>query len=351
MNIKNTFRSWNFRNNKIINAKVDTPIEDSHIAPKIYVDENTTYNTNKSNDYQNPFKFNWITNVTGKSFKQIFDELFFPRIIPDYINPTFINVNIKADDEYYVTNKKAIFQGRINNFKLNYEITESDRISGLTPSIIIVDNNNNSTIINGTETSDISGTIEFSFNYKNIQSIILRKVFEETNITKYDSYNDIVSIPLAFSINYNLDFDLLSLINSTFEVYPPMIIYKIPNGDNFSEVFVEIQNNGDLSSTTIPPYQHLIKDRQIIIDGDNNLYLIGIPSPLYNKAEIIVHTNLSKQTIDSSMLDDGYIGSENDSNIVTLNYFGVPYKYFFGSLNFGYFSEPKTINFQFKLNK
>ena len=48
-------------------------------------------------------------------------------------------------------------------------------------------NDYNITEINGTETSDIEGVMEFSFLFRNIKEIIFRKEFQESPIIKNDN--------------------------------------------------------------------------------------------------------------------------------------------------------------------
>src|ERR1035437_7286572 len=87
--IQKIYRSFDFRGNRIINAKTDTPTDQSSdeiLANKIYVDNTQIYTTTKAGAYPNPFKFSWITAVNGKTIKQIFDDLFFLNVLPIYKN-------------------------------------------------------------------------------------------------------------------------------------------------------------------------------------------------------------------------------------------------------------------------
>lgn len=337
------------RNNKLINAKTNTPTDSEHIAPKSYVDINTTYDTSKAQTYQNPPKFPWITNVYNKSFKQIFDELFFPVIYPTYTNPSFNNMKINVIDEFSIQGgKKGIFEDRINKFRIDYKISASDRVSGIVPKIIIVNNSNTTYEFNGTETSDTEGFIEWEFLWRDIQSITLRKVFEESSTIKNTNYG-VPYIPVEFTINYNLDFDVLNFINKNYLLFPP-ILYRNDIDDESIEIIDSIVD-GDLLSLPVGAYKKFVKDRQFIVDGDTNLYIFGIPEPLYNKSDLILHIGLTQNHIDFSMLSDNYDGSETGPNIKTLEYFGRNIKYFFGVLDLGYYTEPKKVNLQFNLHK
>lgn len=351
MNFRKVFFGLDFRNNKIINTKTNTPTDPEHIVPKNYVDVNTTYDTNTAQTQQNPPKFPWITNVYNKTFKQIFDELFFPVILPTYQNPTFNSMKISVFDEYSVSgSKKAIFEDRITKFRIDYKISASDRISGLVPSIIVTNNSGGISTFNGTETSDTEGFIEWEFLWRDVQSIVLRKVFQESTTIKTDNYGN-QYIPVDFTINYNLDFDVLNFILKNFILYPPILYYH-DSVENYATIIDNIIDGDELTHGLIEPQLSMfIKDRRFIVDGNNNTYIFGIPEPLYNKSNIIVHKNLEQHEIDFGMLDDGYIGADTGTNIKTLSYNGRNIKYFFGTLNFGYYTEPKTINLQFNLFK
>lgn len=346
MKLRDIYFGFNLRGNRIINAKTNTPVNSDDIVPKNYVDVNKTYDTPTAQTHQNPPKFPWITNVYNKSFKQIFDDLFFPVINPTYINPNYYDLSIEAVDEYNISgSKRAIFEGRINQFIFKYKINPNDRISGFVPKVIIIDNQDNITEINGTETSDTEGVMEFSFLFRNIKEIIFRKEFQESPVIKNDNYGN-PYIPVDFTLNYNLDFDLLNFINQKFNVYPPIVYYKLPIGTNpFS--FISTINNGD----SLENIMTLVKDRKFLINGNNNIYIIGIPEPLYTKASLKIYTDLVKSDIDLSQLDENFNGQENYGNLKDLYYYNKNVKYFFGYFDFGYFETMKTINLAFNINK
>jgi hypothetical protein len=349
MNIKKIFQSFDFRGNKLINTKTNTPTDSEHIVPKSYVDENTKYNTQKADDYGNSPKFSWVTNVFNKTFKQLFDDLLFPQINPIYLNPTFSNIDLFVFDEYNITlDKKAIFLNRLTKFRIDYKISESDRISGVTPKIIIVTNDNNTTEYLGTLTSDVEGFIEFEFIFTNILSITLRKEFQEATVTKQDNYgNDY--IPNDFTINYNLDFDVLNLINEKHNIYPPMLYYKMNTG--IWEDIIEAISDGDnlVSDSSLSMF---IKNRKISsINGNNNIFIIGIPEPLYNKSSLLIHINNYIIPLDIENLKNNLNVASNYNNIKELSYYNSDINYYFGIVDFGTFLESKQINFQYNLYK
>ncbi len=349
-NFKKIWFGLDFRNNKLINAKTNTPTDSEHIAPKSYVDTNTTYDTSKAQTHQNPPKFPWITNVYNKSFKQIFDDLFFPIINPTYTNPSFNNMKINVIDEFTIQGgKKGIFEDRINKFRIDYKISGSDRISGIVPKIIVENNSGTIYEFNGTETSDTEGFIEWEFLWRDIASITLRKVFEESSVTKNDNYGT-PYIPVEFTINYNLDFDILNFITKNYLLFPPVLFFK-DEDEEYVTIIDDIVDEDLLSGAGTTSLNLFTKDRKFIVNGNNNLYIFGIPEPLYSKSDLIMHIGLSQQHLDFSMLDDGYIGAETGDNIKTLVYFDRNIKYFFGTIDLGYYESPKNVNLQFNLHK
>src|SRR6185436_16750489 len=94
MGFKKIWESLDFRNNKIIRAKTDLPTHEDHIIPRKYVDGQTVYNTEKVQLFQHPFQLNWVTAPVNKTLLQLFDDVFFPRILPTYVNPVFKSINI-----------------------------------------------------------------------------------------------------------------------------------------------------------------------------------------------------------------------------------------------------------------
>jgi hypothetical protein len=129
MKLRDIYFGFNLRGNRIINAKTNTPVNSDDIVPKNYVDVNTTYDTSTAQTQQNPPKFPWITNVYNKSFKQIFDDLFFPVINPTYINPNYYDLSIQVVDEYrkidkrwywYTIGKKISIKKLKENLALSY---------------------------------------------------------------------------------------------------------------------------------------------------------------------------------------------------------------------------------------
>jgi uncharacterized protein (TIGR02145 family) len=128
------FKSFDFRGNKIINAKVDTPTDSKHIANKEYADSGKIYDTAKAELYQNPFRFRRITNVFGKTFKEVFDDLLFPRIYPNFLNPTlnflfckYAFPNNEIIEVTSVENKYLVYYDQPTKLEFDYSLILNDR--------------------------------------------------------------------------------------------------------------------------------------------------------------------------------------------------------------------------------
>lgn len=110
MNIKKIFQSYDFQNNRIRNAKLDSQItEDEHIVNKLYVDESFVYSTQLSQHYNNSITINRMLDNDGKTFYQLFDELLFGVINPEYFeaenkifNVICRNQTPENDEKFYV---------------------------------------------------------------------------------------------------------------------------------------------------------------------------------------------------------------------------------------------------------
>lgn len=351
MKIKKIFKSLDFRNNKIINAKTVTPTDDKHIVPKDYADNLTTFNTSNANNGILSY-FPWMQNLFNKPIKEILDNLLYPVIKPTYKNPEYYNVIITDFDEYNVVGeRKSIFLNRLTKFRIDYQITESDRISGFTPKVIVTSKTGTVTEYNGTITSDTLGFVEFQFMFSNIQSIILRKVFQDVDVIKNDNFGN-PYIPNEFTLNYNLDYDIMNLIIENYELFEPVITYKLPNNNpsNILTILDNITDNENL--VTSNDLNIFVKDTKFFVNGNNNIYIIGIPEPLYENSTIKLHIDDRVIDMNVSMLGDclNYvIDNENYDNIKTLTYYGKSINYYFGVIDLGSFTESKLVNFQFDL--
>lgn len=234
-NIEKIFKSFDFRGNRIINAKTDTPTDQSHpeiLANKIYVDNSLTYQTEKATQLQNPFYFNWITGVNGKTFKQILDDLFFPRILPIYKNIELQNIsnfsftnlkvsNVNLQHKYNAYYNQAIIG--MFNYTLN---SDADRSIANFPYIKFIDENNVETIFNAT-TNDL--VYQINFNYTLISSNTTLKfgiTESSTSNTKQDSYGDDY-VPQEFQSELNYEIDITELFLQNIILYDSFLISDI----------------------------------------------------------------------------------------------------------------------------
>lgn len=220
-NFRKIFQSFDFRNNKIKDAKVDAPTHEDHVVSSKYVLSQTVYKTTKAQTFPNPFTFNWIFAPYNKSVLQLFDDLFFPRILPIYENPNVIEFNIKRL-EY---NGKCFFNGLPFDIIFDFKILANDRLSNEVPFLFIeyVDGDTDEIILdsssyNQTVTKTISVT-------KEISDFELRWNFNPTTITKQDTYGDDYVDP-TFQLLYTLKFDILKEITKKFQIEKSPLFFK-----------------------------------------------------------------------------------------------------------------------------
>jgi hypothetical protein len=215
MTFKNIFRGYNFWGNKIINAKTDNPTHPKHLVNKEFVEKSLVYETEKSLQYQNPFKQWWITNINQKTLLQIFDDLFFPRILPEYLNPTakcefILNINSK-------TNQKIIYNGKNYVGVLFFELTGNDRVkdNNLAKIVIEYPSTANSIEFFSEELTD-TGRIDFNFTIAKDMKIFFVQNYL-ASVVKQDSYGENY-ITSEFSNSYELRVELTEQFKSKFSI-------------------------------------------------------------------------------------------------------------------------------------
>jgi len=208
--IKKFFQSIDLRNNKILNGKVETPTQNQHIANKEFVEEFQNYDTTKANTYNNPFKFDWITNIYNKTFKQILDDLFFPRVLPTFTNPVVELFSFKLFDyPNQFDGKYIVFNNQPITFNLTVRITNNDRLPLDMPLLKVY----NDITIQTYSPTRIEGdlfeyeNIIFKFNKETAQFKIVNNF--DVALAKPDSYGDTYLKP-GFEIPYILDEDVVA---------------------------------------------------------------------------------------------------------------------------------------------
>lgn len=235
MNIKSIFHSIDLWNNKILRAKCDTPVQDEHIVNKKYVDDITTYDTEKAQKYQNPFLQWWMKNVFGKSFKELFDDLLFPRLSPTYTNPsfksmTFVETGVTTLGTQVCNGKKLMFHGLNYNlrFTVNFNNENVDRDSGKLTSLRIKYPSSlglEDLVFYSTTTADDTVTINTtSVTFHPGMTLTIEKTYNRAT-TKNDTYGD-PDIPTEFTVPWTLTEDITNLFYDNIIQYPSLFVQK-----------------------------------------------------------------------------------------------------------------------------
>lgn len=242
------------RGNKIINTNVDNPITNKEISNKEYVDLGDTFNTQNSLIKQNSTKFNWMTNLSNLSIKQVLDKLLFPVIYPTYLNPILKNYKL-----YNLGEKSNVFGNNING-KLIFDINIGSRTPTLNYKLIITYSNNTQSIFESN-----TNIILFDFNFKNISSIKLKQIYspviiqndsdgnpyiDNNFLTTYDfEYNfDIEEFINIFNINKSIYYHL-NIDNSNLNTFLSYDETNIKNNFIYNNLInLEFQNESDLSN-------------------------------------------------------------------------------------------------------
>lgn len=339
VSIKQIFQSFDFKNNKIFNAKVDTPTDSKHIANKEFVDNVTILNSTKANNYHTPFVFTWVGNIFGMNYKDLLDNLFFPRINPVYNNPTLDYKN------FWIENVKTLnFPGDINKFQLYYNqsfpinfqyiITPNDRVSGIVPYIKIIDINNNISTYNGTSISETEGYIAFNLQYKPDLRIFFCRNYLPA-IIKTDTYGD-ASIPEEFQTNYIFEEDITAFFGQkTISFYSPLVstLRETEGLHTFNLSDFSFSNKLNFNATITGIFDLFIPE--------NNFEISAHKYEVY--ADIYKNDNGIKQFINEIHLDITWLDYYNFGK-QTIN--GVVYnKYQF---NFGAYPNDVEIELKFK---
>ena len=298
MNILETFftkiyKSIDLRWNKLINARTnhipDEEVNDKPDAPNYdgeiiinrkYVDDKTTFDTEKVNKYGKPFLQWWMDNISGKSFKEVLDDLLFPRLFPRYVNPEFYDVYFEFEDVYKNGNKHMLFYGQRIKGRLHFKTTESDRESNVTTVLRINYTGNIFPEVTFTSaTTGLESYIDFEFNFiDTVMNVTLEKQFLAAPI-KQDTYGD-DSIPDDFKTNYLLTKNITDLLYQK-EICLFSPCYKLvtnydndgnPQGNGITETFNSPAINKDKLTGT---YGFTIGDKFLITGNqESELYLL-----------------------------------------------------------------------------
>ncbi len=344
--IKKFLFSINLMGNKIFNGKVETPIDSEHISNKDYVDGQQIYITTKSTEHLNPFNFSWITNATNKTFKQILDDLFFPRILPTFTNPLTELVSLEFTDYQQNINSSAlIFDRQTLKINLVIKITNNDRLPLDLPSLKIY---NNETLTVHEPTS-VDGEfvyyndIEFIYNSETAQFLISQNF--DIAESKLDTYGDSY-LESGFEIIY------LSEINFITEILEKLIIEKsLMFRNHTTEEWYGDPDTVSFEDGVIPD-SFIYTKRLYFNEGIEGIFDILIPKdflPANNYmlvGEIYDNSDSTPKLINKIQLNDILV--EYDITFDNQDWYSeVEYQYH--QINFGYYDTNIMIITKFEL--
>lgn len=330
--IKKFFQSIDLRNNKILNAKVETPTETQHIANKEFVESQQKYDTTKAQTYNNPFKFDWITNVYNKTFKQILDDLFFPRVLPTFTNPEFTIQNFYLYDyPNYNNGKFIIFDKQSITFTLIIKLTTNDRLPLDLPILKVYNNTSIQTYAATQIVDDLIyfENISFIVNKSNLQF----KVIQNFDIAapKLDSYNA-PYLETGFELPYLLEKDFKSDIENSIVMVDSYLcrnqtIENLPDGW-YSDIVVGNPIPEDFSRTK----KLYVSEGQLAL-FDLLIPTNNLPNNYYLTADIYDNSGTTPKLIQEIWLNHLLINNW-DINLIYEWY----EEYLYYQLNLGYFS-------------
>lgn len=202
MNIKEIFQSFDFKNNKIFNAKLGSEITDEkHIVDKKYVDDSFVYSSELSQRYNNSTTIERMTDNDGKTLSQLFDQLLFGRVYPKYDNPSSFVFNVVCQNAVPDSYNK-FYNGLHNKLFIYIETVYNDRTYYEAPTLTI----------NGMQCQLIENTDNKMFCFKSdsvtdITNVIFTQKFGAVSIPKQDNYGEDYIDP---------EFQVVKIINTNF---------------------------------------------------------------------------------------------------------------------------------------
>ncbi len=296
------FKAFDFRGNKIINAKVDTPTDPKHIVNKEYADNVNVYDTEKATTYSNPFQFPLIINTLGKSFKDLFDDLFFPLIQPIYTNPklSYYKFLFPNNDIIQVTNirsKYLLYYNQLVKLDFEYYVNTNDR-SATNLAYLEITNPIDSSIQYFYEEAISSGKVSAEFILLPNLIYKFKQEFGVSNSTKQNSYNEAYIDP-EFELNYLLEKDITSeilkysILSDSFLISTIRTEEKIPTYivDDISNEFL-IKNDINFNAGTEGIFDILIPEETIKILEVSDILLHAEISKFKNVLSLESHLNV-----------------------------------------------------------
>lgn len=216
MNIKKIWQSYDFRNNKVLNAKCDEPTDPEHITNKKYVDDITTYDTPKAFKYKTPFKFDWLTNVYNLTYKKLFDDLLFPRVNPVYTNPVYTKIESAIFSKTQNIDGKGLL---VNGVRVSGKVVilhaPNDRNATTTGSLTVTFNSDPPLTFRSNSTDNNRSIFMVDFVYKIGCKIVFSLEFNPCTIMRQDTYGDNYR-PAEFNVPFTLEQDISSEFSDMF---------------------------------------------------------------------------------------------------------------------------------------
>lgn len=320
--IKKIFNSFDFMGNRIKRLRVDTPSEKpdyrdesydtqkDFAANKEYVDKLTTYDTETALNRKNPVRQSWMKAVYGKTYKELWDALLFPRIKPTYIDPvveackiSVIDSPLVISDNYrnfdpknqnksnHIKSKYLVWNRQTVNVEFSVDIHSGDRISDVAGRISIQDQEGNQLYgFNADITNDGGSNIKCSFPYSKNMKIFFIKQFNGYQI-KNDSYGD--PSPIT-NTNYELKFDITHQFESECLIL-----------DSFLTLRKEIEGSPSAAAES-----YLVSNRCIFNASSEGIFDIAIPDTIKSTTEYCIKYVMYDQK-DNAVIGTGIIESHN----------------------------------------
>lgn len=310
------YKNIDFRNNKLLKAKTNTPEHKEHIVNKEYVDTSNTYDTQKVNQLVNPIKLDWVSDPKGKNIKEILDDVFFPLLLPDYEEPNFINVQLNLN-----TNR-ILFYETLTTFSVKWKSVYNDRLPQASASVIVTDNSVVNSFNGSTNSEEDSVSFDFSCTGK-LSAIDISRTYKATSITKYTSYNE-PYVPVEMTVPKTITFDLLELMKSNG--------YLITNPILYCAQSININN---LNQTT----DFTITNGSIKVLGGNTVN---------NKIYLLIPETLKGYDcyIDNQHIDLDRIFGEPTKKLINSSK-DINNNYLVYSLDLGWYQSNKELNIEF----
>lgn len=279
-------------NNKIFRAKCDTPTEDEHIVNKKYVDDITTYDTDKAKKYQNPFLQWWMKNVFGKPYKELFDDLLFPRLSPTYKNPSFdsmsfIETGVTTLGTQVFCGKKLMFHGLNYNlqFTIKFNNDNVDRTSGQATTLRIkypTALGLQDLIYYSTTTADDVVTINATtVTFFPGMTLTIEKTYGRAT-AKNDTYGD-PDIPDEFTKPWTLTEDITSLFYDNIIQYPALLVQK-----KSTTTPASIVDGSTVQIATPLSSGYTRTNNMQVLKDVASYYNVLVPTRLFDKTRFIV---------------------------------------------------------------